>query len=270
VAYPNDSNTVLLLHCDGSDAHTTFTDNSVGGNGGETHTVTANGNAQGDTTQYKFGSASALFDGTGDYLSAEDHADWNFGGNPFTIDFWVRFNALPTAGNIMCLVSQYADSSNYWVMQLRNITGQYYLGFAHVASGSSVMSYNKLWTTPAVDTWYHGALIRGWGSNDNVFAFTIDGILVDSTFTDSDSISDISGALEIGAYAAGTSNAFNGWMDEIRICKGTARWTANFDTYSIPYPNSETWMGTINAVKNPTKVYGITTWSEVNSVASLE
>lgn len=81
-----DTYTKLLLHCDGTDGSTTFSDNGVTG-----HTVTANGNAQIDTAQSKFGNASGLFDGTGDYLTIPDHADWNFGTGNFTIDAWIRF-----------------------------------------------------------------------------------------------------------------------------------------------------------------------------------
>ena len=51
---PYFANVSLLLHCDGSDASTTFTDSSSNG-----HTVTASNDAQIDTAQSKFGGASA-------------------------------------------------------------------------------------------------------------------------------------------------------------------------------------------------------------------
>ena len=53
--------------------------------------MTAVNQAQIDTAQSKFGGASGLFDGTGDYLSSADSADWAFGSGDFTIDFWLRF-----------------------------------------------------------------------------------------------------------------------------------------------------------------------------------
>jgi hypothetical protein len=49
-------------------------------------TVTAAGNAQVDTAQSKFGGASLLLDGTGDYLTI---ADWPSTSADFTIEFWV-------------------------------------------------------------------------------------------------------------------------------------------------------------------------------------
>ena len=94
---------------DGTDGSTTFTD-AIG-----THTVTAVGNAQIDTAQYKFGGASGLFDGTGDYLTIPDHADFNFGAGDFTIDFWVRFNAINTA---QAFISQTEDANNQWVFRI--------------------------------------------------------------------------------------------------------------------------------------------------------
>ena len=83
------SDVVLLLHMGGTDGSTTFTDEKG-------HTVTANGDAQIDTAQSKFGGASALFDGSGDYLSVADSADFEFGSSDFTIDGWVRLHGYAT------------------------------------------------------------------------------------------------------------------------------------------------------------------------------
>src|SRR3990167_841583 len=55
--------------------------------------MTANGDAQVDTAQSKFGGASCLLDGTVDSVSAADSEDWNFGTADFTVDFWMRMNA---------------------------------------------------------------------------------------------------------------------------------------------------------------------------------
>ncbi len=56
----------------GADGSTTFTDSATGGS----HTWTAYGNAQIDTAQNKFGGASGLFDGSGDYIDTPDSPDW--------------------------------------------------------------------------------------------------------------------------------------------------------------------------------------------------
>ena len=89
-----DSYTKLMLHMEGSDGSTTFTD-EIG------KAVTANGNAQIDTAQKKFGAASGLFDGTGDYLTLANSNDWSFGSGDFTIDFWVNHATTPTSSVVI-------------------------------------------------------------------------------------------------------------------------------------------------------------------------
>src|SRR3990167_5305793 len=87
-----DTDCVLMLHMDGTDGATTFTDSSD-----NAKTMTAVGNAQIDTAQSKFGGASGLFDGTGDWLTTPDSTDWDLGTGDFTIDFWIRFSSVANA-----------------------------------------------------------------------------------------------------------------------------------------------------------------------------
>lgn len=79
--------------------------------GSVAHTVTVYGSAQITTGQSKSGGAIGLFHGSSDYLATPDSADWYFGSGDFTVDFWVRFNQLPSAGGYQIIVSQYGD---YW------------------------------------------------------------------------------------------------------------------------------------------------------------
>ena len=206
----------LLLHMDGTDGSTTFTDS------GETvHTATANGNAQIDTAQQKFGTASGLFDGTGDYLSIPDHADWDFGTAAFTVDMWVRFNS--TSG------SQYL-----WSFPSDNTYGLLNAGSLIFAiEGVAVVSSG--WV-PTTGTWYHLAFIKETGSSNNVKMY-VNGTQLGSTGSDSSTVN-ASGELNVGGYAG---NAFlNGWLDEFRIVKGVAAWTANFTPPDVPYQVSAT------------------------------
>lgn len=209
-----DSNTVLLLHCDGTDASTTFTDSSAA-----PHTVTANGNAQVDTAQSKFGGASLLLDGTGDYLSSTNSADWNLGtagAGDFTIDFWVRFNTVTAQAGFVCAGD---NSVNGWEtyyasgqLSIRNSTG----------TGRGVS-----WT-PTTNTWYHIAWVRAGGTLTGYANGASLGTVSDDDFNND------SQQLTIGQEGDGTQ-FLDGWMDEIRIVKGKAMWTANFTPPTIPY-----------------------------------
>jgi Insecticide toxin TcdB middle/N-terminal region/FG-GAP-like repeat/Salmonella virulence plasmid 65kDa B protein len=80
------SSVVLLTHMDGADGSTSFTDSSSLGNA-----VTALGDAQIDTAQSKFGGASALFDGNGDYLTVASSPAFDLWAGDATIEFFARF-----------------------------------------------------------------------------------------------------------------------------------------------------------------------------------
>ncbi len=208
----------LLLHCNGSDASTTFTDN-----GGYGHTATAAGNAQLDTAQKKFGSASGLFDGTGDKLTIPSHYSFQMGSSKFTADFWVRFNSVAKTQILFDHSSSGAPGRWGCVWS----TGVNILQFHTSASGGSGVWVNASWS-PSANTWYHIAIIRGWGGDPDTFAVCVDGTVLQTETSVGWTTSAISAAFYIGSYYASGTYDFDGWIDEFRIVKGSALWTENF------------------------------------------
>jgi hypothetical protein len=226
-----DSYTKLMLHMDGTDASTTFVDSSAA-----PKTVTAVGTAQIDTAQSKFGGASGLFDGNSDALTIPDCDDWYFGTNPFTIDFWMAAHGYPASNDNACMIGQINESgSNYrWGILFNNNAGTKEL-YYYVSDGST--RYIMFAWTPTVDTWYHVAVV--W--DGAAFKIFING--VSQTLTSSGvptSTYNFAFPLKIGGFINDTGRYFNGWMDEVRISKGIARWTANFtppvSAYSVDTP----------------------------------
>lgn len=213
-----DSYTKLMLHCDGVDAATTFTD-EIG------KTVTANGNAQIDTAQKKFGSASALFDGTGDYLTLVDSDDWDFNSSDFSIDFQVRFASVAASVEF---INHWVDGSSHAWDIFWDVAGQLTFRYSTTATGQTDLTF--AWA-PSADTWYHVAISR---SGNNLYAF-INGTQIGSTgdVTGVD-INNCTGLLYIG-MRNDSARPMNGWLDEIRISKGIARWTANFTAPTVAY-----------------------------------
>lgn len=209
-----DAQTVLMLHLDGTDASTTFTDSSTAA-----HTVSGVGNAQLDTAQLKFGTASYLGDGTGDSLTSADDADWDFGTGEFTIDFWVRFAALGGDNNFF---SRNANAGNIqWKYDNGTTQLKAYWGGGFVRT--------ETWS-PSINTWYHIAIERYSGS---VYVY-VDGTQLgtaaanstDLTFTDAIYIAAIEDA----------SQSINGWIDEYRVSKGIGRYSGtNFTPPSSAY-----------------------------------
>jgi hypothetical protein len=212
-----DQYTKLMLHMNGTDGSTTFTD-EIG------KMVTAYGNAQIDTAQSKFGGASGLFNGTGDYLYTPDHDDWYFGTGDFTIDSCVRFNAVPS-NTWMMFWDQYQDNSNEVFFGLLDDSGTKYWRFIVRVGGSTIIALSKT-ATVAPNTWYHIALVR----SGNSWMLFQDGSQLGTTDTDTDAIPDLAGNVWIGAYRydSTTYYSLNGWLDEFRVSKGIARWTSNF------------------------------------------
>jgi len=194
------------------------------------HGPTAYGDAQIDTAQSKFGGASGLFDGTGDYLSVPDSDDWYFGTGDFTIDFWVRFNALPSVSYRSSIYSQWQDANNLFLADLLNNAGTYQWTMKLVSGGSSLFEFQYNAVSLATNTWYHGAYVRS-GTTFYVFQ---NGNLI-TTGTSAASIPDFSATVQIGRLYTYDVHALNGWLDEFRISKGVARWTSNFTPPTSAY-----------------------------------
>ena len=214
----NDSYTKLLLHCDGANDGTTFTDSSA-----SAHTVTAAGNAHTDTAIKKFGTASLQLDGTGDWLSVPDSEDWNFAAGDFTIDYWIRFN---DSDSEYRMIGTYQDIQNFWRFEKRRHNDNYgELHFRWTTGNSNNILLQGGPLNWADDTWYHLAVVR-YG---NVFTMYRDGFNVGRE-TNSTTLSNFTSPLTVGVQDTTATGAspVNGYMDEVRISKGVARWTENF------------------------------------------
>ncbi len=216
----DDADTNLLIHFDGNDEAQAYTAETG-------QTVTFQNQAQLDTAQKEFGASSLLLDGTGDYVTVPDSADWNFGAGNFTIDIWVRFNVSDSAARYT-FWSQRQDS-NDWFRFIRETNNKLtFTGFTTTKDFEFVA--DNTWT-PATNTWFHIALVRS-GSTCYMF---IDGISQAVTEVDAfGTMADFAGLLEIGGFDSGV-NPVNGWIDEFRVSKGVARWTANFTPQTFNY-----------------------------------
>ena len=210
----NDSHVKLMVHFDGADGSVSFPDSSASAHG----VANVYGGSQLDTDQLRFGTASALFDSaTSDHIGYTDSADWNFAGGDFTVDCWVMFYDLTSDKGIW---GQYVDDNNryglYYDSTLKAIEFEEYTG------ATQRVSAGGLWS-PKIYTWYHIAVERD-GNSWRVYA---DGMQIGGTVTDSSNIDDLAGEFEIGrGLAAG--RFMNGWIDEVRVTKGVARYKGDF------------------------------------------
>lgn len=222
---PLSSNTKLMLHANGTDGDVTFTEASSGA-----RTVTGNANAQLDTAQSKFGTASMLFDGTGDYFSIPYSADFEPGTGDFSVDFWLRMSTA-WAGEDCVFDSAKGfggGSAKGVCLALTGSTGAMRI----FINGSSVASRTL---TISAGVWYHIALCRE-GTNLRLF---LDGTQQGATITNSTNISGATETFKIGGHDSSTGFTINGWIDEFRFDKGVARFTSTFIPPTIEYGDFE-------------------------------
>lgn len=86
-------------------------------------------------------------------------------------------------------------------------------------------------TITADGAWHHIAFVR----DGNTLRNFIDGQLDGTKDITGLSVQDSSQILAIGAIGLYPTNRFSGWIDELRISKGIARWIANFTPPSSAY-----------------------------------
>ena len=205
--------TSLLLHMDGSSGSTAFVDS-----GPNALAVTAVGNAQISTTQNKYGGASGSFDGSGDYLSISSNPLFNFGTGDFTMELWAK---LPNDNVDYSLIS---GSVNGNMDFRRESVGRISLGRAGVAwdANSSVINIANQWT--------HLAASRS-GSTLRLFC---NGIQI---YAGSNSVSYSVASLQIGRSTGVSAVDLNGYIDDLRITKGVARYQSSFTPPTQAHPN---------------------------------
>lgn len=211
-----DAYTKLLIHSDTDNGDTVFTDASP-----SAHVITPYGYVEHTTAQQKFGASSIRFDGnTSSRLAIADSTDWTFGTNDFTIDFWVRFDDLSTVRTMV----YWGNSGNLAAFQLHTTFGLRYAGMVFdIQQGGGMTGWS-------VETWYHIAVTR----SGNTWRLFKNGAIVKEA-TEVDDHGDFN-ELTIGKSL--TSGQYMvGYMDEIRISKGIARWSADFSGSlpSAPY-----------------------------------
>jgi hypothetical protein len=230
---PSYASVALLLHCNGSNGSTTFTDNGPLG-----LSVTAVGNAQVSTTNPKFGTGCLLGDGTDDLLQAGASTDWKFlhdGLTAWTIELWhlpANFSAeralLDTTAGTTSKAGLFIsiDASRNIKVQITRAVAA-----SHVLNASFTAAYPN-----DTSTYRHLAVTYDPALGSANCKCYIDGSLVGSEnkLGNAPSNTNPTHALQIGRFALASGASLNGRIDDLRITKLVR-------TITVPtaeYPNS--------------------------------
>lgn len=204
------SGTSLLLN---------FTNAGIFDNAAENDLETV-GNAQISTSVKKYGTGSIAFDGTGDWLLVPDEVNLRMGTDNFTVEAWVYLSA---TGSARGLVGK-GTSTTGWLLSTNSSDQVVFTYGSTTLTSSSALSAN---------TWTHVAVVRE-GTGTNQTKIYIGGSLVATGTVATDF--NQTNPMYIGADRTGGS-ALNGYIDDLRITKGFARYTAAFTPPTAAFPD---------------------------------
>lgn len=178
-------------------------------------TITTVGNAQISTAQSKFGGSSVVFDGSGDKLTLSSNSDFAMGTGDFSIEFFVYITSTGTLRRLFDFRSTAANEIAPEIILSTTNQIQYRVdGTNRIGGALTVLAQNQ---------WHHIAVARVSGST----RMYINGASTLTVYSDSNDY--VQGGISIGGVVGDTGN-FAGYLDEIRIIKGTSLYSGGIIT----------------------------------------
>jgi hypothetical protein len=232
-------NVVLLLHGDGADDGTIFTDDGPLGLSPDL----VNPTIVTDTDELKFGSASIKNVGGAGYFYYDGRAEFQIGTREFTYEMWLRMETDLSGGAADHIFTgfQQTGSNRRWSLEIGETTG--------IATWFNPSNSGLASTTDFRDLTWHFLSIsrRASGANSNVYLH-VDGILEDS-ITETPT-TDMVGAgvgerFEVGRDGSVVASSFDGWLDDFRWTMDVGRYdSSSYTPPTAPFPNKSAAGGT--------------------------
>ena len=228
-------NVFLYLKMDGPDGGTMLTDTSTRSN-----TVTTYADAKLSTAQSMFNGASLHVPGT--RSSRVDITGPNvldIGDRDFTIEAWVLISDVASDGSVW-IVGAYGTSTGcYGDVYIDNTNCTVVLGLLNPYASASRNCTFKTPKANLVNAWH----FITWVRKDGIAYIYIDGVQVATapfTATISPAIRLRIGGMNhySGPDSFSVNYSFNGYIDEVRITEGIARYTGNFTPPTGPFPKT--------------------------------
>ena len=213
---PYFGNVVLLMGFEGANGSTGapgMTDESPAAHGVATGLV----NATISNTKVEFGSTS-LFLNSGRIQYANSN-DWNFGAGNFTLELWVNFNSLAGIQRFISTWNGTNDSNLGFTLGMTS-AGTRLTWEVSTTGINGFIDINAVWA-PVINQWYFITL----DYNGTTYRAYVNGTMIGSSTT-ARTIFNSTHNLNIGSDNDGSSPLL-GYMDELRITKGVARYASD-------------------------------------------
>jgi Concanavalin A-like lectin/glucanases superfamily len=200
----------------------------------EMNDVITVGSAQISTTQSKFGSSSLYFNGTNSSLVGRTSPNLNMGSGDFTVECWIYWagNSTFYQNIIGSNSASFTGNATFFrVWGTGSPVNQSKIGIGNLThdGASSVFSVNSI----TANTWTHIAATRSSG----IIRVFINGVLEKTGSTDTSTYDFGDNGICIGDSPwDGANGWYSGYIDDLRITKGYARYTATFTPPTAALP----------------------------------
>lgn len=222
---PSFANVRLLLHFDGADGATTFTDSSA-----SPKAATVSGNAKLSTAQSKFGPSSGFFDGTGDFVRFGSASDFHINNFDFTIEAWIYMTLDGSRQKTILATRAVVSLTQGYEFVVTSTGALRFSAYLSDAFPINVLSANGVVTA---NVWRHVAVSRV-GANTRLF---VDGVQV-GIDTSSGNIGQGTNLYVGRLTTISTGVDWQGYIDELRVTIGVGRYAAAFTPPAAAFPNS--------------------------------
>lgn len=224
-------NVTLLMSMNGANNGTTFLDSA------NLLPLSVAGNAKTSTAQSVFGGSSAAFDGSGDTIFNTQTSCMAFASADFCVEAWVRLTAMPTSD------AWPTSYSSHFVIVTDGTPGSaagtgFMIGQTKLILHSNDVQIVAATHGMVTGTWYHVAVSR----QGSVFRLFVNGTEIGSS-TSTAGMS-TGNRLYVGSET-GEGAWFNGFIDDLRVTRGAARYTSAFSVPSAPHPAAGGTAGTV-------------------------
>jgi hypothetical protein len=204
-----------------------FTNAGIFDNTGKNNLETV-ADAQIDTSVKKYGTGSMEFDGTGDYLLLRNSPELSFGAGAYTVEFWL--NTTATGG---WLIYKVVSDTGFRLAISGNGDGVTDLGKINLNEQVSNVSNNITSTSTINDgNWHHIAIVREAGSGTRIYIDGTSEAQQPAVYS-----FDNTGNMFVGVRESLGGVALNGYIDDLRITKGVARYTTTFTPPTAAFPD---------------------------------
>lgn len=223
-ADPYFASTVLLCHFDGTNGQTTTIDSSP-----RAQALTIGASISLSTSVSKFGTASLNMTSAGvGAVTSPDSPDWWFGTGQFTVEAFVYYTSAP--GSLATIASHNgaASSNRGWFFGHSGNA----VGMSFSSDGAASTGFVGATFSPTLNTWYHIAADR---DASGVLRIYVNGAVTASA-TRAAAAFNSTANLTIGNDTTGIK--LPGYIDELRITKGIARYAGAFTPPTAAFPNS--------------------------------